>query len=74
MIECVPQELAVYVSGVRANEAFGDTVDAGYSIEASGGSFGRYVADIELGANNGEFRCAIGDARATDGARHEDAR
>jgi len=92
----LPQGLAVYVAGVRANEAFGDTVnwdllpvsiissmeltagsnplfglntlggalairtkngftDPGYAVEASGGSFGRSVIDLEAGGNNGEF-------------------
>lgn len=92
----LPQGLAVYVAGVRVNEAFGDTVSwdllpesivssmeltagsnplfglntlggalairtkdgfnhPGHTIEASGGSFGRSLVDLESGGNDGEF-------------------
>ncbi len=92
----LPQGLAVYVAGVRVNEAFGDTVSwdllpesivssmeltagsnplfglntlggalairtkdgfnhPGYAVEASGGSFGRSLVDLEAGGTDGEF-------------------
>ncbi len=92
----LPQGIAVYLSGVRANESFGDTVNwdllpesiidridlmggsnplfglntlggalaietkngfthPGVAAEGSAGSFGRTVADLEVGGNDGEF-------------------